>query len=236
MFKPDCDGDVSPNASAYVRTKSFVNLIAWRMYHKSDTATSKHITPVVRTAHTPSESRTKNAVEFLGMTLKPSIRFLHLLADLNITIFMIYIIDSNGTLTLQGIPTGFDPTKVTSDKHLNLSNAKSMVLKVSCYANIIVLPECFNSPYGTSYFPTYAEPATKESPTFAALSNMAQQAGVYLFKESDVLTAGDGLSMVDTEYGKIGVGICYDIRSSEMAMMMAGKGLAWLWFTQEPSI
>jgi predicted amidohydrolase len=49
-----------------------------------------------------------------------------------------------------------------------------------------VLPECFNSPYGTSFFPTYAEnllpspPSKEESPSFHALSEMAASANVYL--------------------------------------------------------
>jgi omega-amidase len=51
---------------------------------------------------------------------------------------------------------------------------------------LIVLPECFNSPYGTQYFPTYAEtlspsPPTKEqSPSFHALSALAKEAKSYL--------------------------------------------------------
>ncbi|KAK5669830.1 GTP-binding [Batrachochytrium dendrobatidis] len=66
MFKPDCDGDVSPNASAYVRNKELGKFDCLEnVSSKSDTATSKHITPVVRTAHTPSESRTKMLSSFL---------------------------------------------------------------------------------------------------------------------------------------------------------------------------
>jgi omega-amidase len=53
-------------------------------------------------------------------------------------------------------------------------------------AQIIVLPECFNSPYGCDYFPNYAEtllpsPPTKEqSPSFHALSAMAIESKAYL--------------------------------------------------------
>ena len=32
------------------------------------------------------------------------------------------------------------------------------------------------------------------------------------FKESDVLTAGNDFTIADTEFGKVGIGICYDIR------------------------
>lgn len=40
------------------------------------------------------------------------------------------------------------------------------------------------------------------------------------FKESDVLTAGDNFTIADTEFGKIGIGICYDIRFPELARIM----------------
>jgi predicted amidohydrolase len=42
--------------------------------------------------------------------------------------------------------------------------------------------------------------------------------------ESEALTGGNSLTMVDTEYGKFGIGICYDIRFPEMAMIAARKG------------
>lgn len=40
------------------------------------------------------------------------------------------------------------------------------------------------------------------------------------FKESDVLTAGDEFTIANTEFGKIGIGICYDIRFVELARIM----------------
>lgn len=75
----------------------------------------------------------------------------------------------------------------TSSKTQNLSSARSKVLEASrAGAKIIVLPECFNSPYGCQYFPKYAEtllpsPPTKEqSPSFHALSSLAAEAKSYL--------------------------------------------------------
>ncbi|KAL2373095.1 hypothetical protein RJZ57_002432, partial [Blastomyces gilchristii] len=45
-----------------------------------------------------------------------------------------------------------------ADKALNLSHARTKVLEAAkAGASLIVLPECFNSPYGTQYFPKYAE-------------------------------------------------------------------------------
>jgi predicted amidohydrolase len=165
-----------------------------------------------------------------------------------------------------------------ADKAHNLSHARGKVLEASkSGANIIVLPECFNSPYGCEYFPKYAEtllpsPPTKEqSPSFHALSSMASEAKAYLiggsvpeyeestkkyyntsltfspngkllathrkvhlfdidipgkikFKESDVLSPGNKITMVDfPEYGKVGIAICYDVRFPELAMIAARK-------------
>lgn len=74
-----------------------------------------------------------------------------------------------------------------SDKAANLAHARKKVLEASAQgANVVVLPECFNSPYGTKYFPKYAEtllpsPPTKEqSPSFHALSEIAREAKAYL--------------------------------------------------------
>ena len=41
--------------------------------------------------------------------------------------------------------------------------------------------------------------------------------GGQVFKESDTLTAGDGFRVFDTEFGKMGVNICFDIRFPESA-------------------
>ena len=166
-----------------------------------------------------------------------------------------------------------------SDKAKNLENARSKVLSAAKQgANVIVLPECFNSPYGCDYFPSYAEtllpspPSQDQSPSFHALSAMAAETKTYLvggsipelepsskkyyntsltfapdgkllathrkvhlfdidipgkikFKESDVLSAGNKVTIVDfPEYGKIAVAICYDVRFPELAMIAARKG------------
>ena len=52
--------------------------------------------------------------------------------------------------------------------------------------------------------------------------------GKIAFKESDVLTAGDEFSLADTEYGKIGIGICYDVRFVELARVMTERGASVL--------
>ena len=74
-----------------------------------------------------------------------------------------------------------------ADKTANLSRAREKVLTAAkAGARIVVLPECFNSPYGTKYFPNYAEtllpspPSTEQSPTFHALQELAKESGTYL--------------------------------------------------------
>ncbi|ABR49338.1 Nitrilase/cyanide hydratase and apolipoprotein N-acyltransferase [Alkaliphilus metalliredigens QYMF] len=44
------------------------------------------------------------------------------------------------------------------------------------------------------------------------------------FKESDTLTAGEEMTVVETVLGKIGVAICYDMRFPELIRMMALEG------------
>ena len=48
--------------------------------------------------------------------------------------------------------------------------------------------------------------------------------GGQYFKESDTLTAGNDITVFDTEFGKIGVCICYDIRFVELSRIMALEG------------
>ncbi|ODQ50072.1 amidohydrolase [Saitoella complicata NRRL Y-17804] len=158
----------------------------------------------------------------------------------------------------------------TADKSTNLARARKHVLEAASNgARIVVLPECFNSPYGTQHFPKYAEAHEEGADSYKALSEMAKEGGVYLvggsipekegdklfntsysfspsgtllakhrklhlfdidvpgkirFQESEVLTGGDKFTSFTTEFGTIGVGICYDIRFPEMAMHAARNG------------
>ncbi|KAI4131905.1 MAG: hypothetical protein LQ338_000987 [Usnochroma carphineum] len=73
------------------------------------------------------------------------------------------------------------------DKSANLSRARTRVLEAAQKgASLIILPECFNSPYGCQYFPKYAEtllpspPSKDKSPSFHALSDLAKEAKAYL--------------------------------------------------------
>lgn len=48
--------------------------------------------------------------------------------------------------------------------------------------------------------------------------------GGQYFRESDTFTRGDHLTVLNTEYGRIGVEICFDIRFTEMTHLMALEG------------
>lgn len=49
--------------------------------------------------------------------------------------------------------------------------------------------------------------------------------GGQYFKESDVLSPGDKITVFDTEFGKMGVCICFDIRFPEMFIRMRREGV-----------
>ena len=48
--------------------------------------------------------------------------------------------------------------------------------------------------------------------------------GGVTFKESDTLSAGKTGTVVDTDAGRLGIAICYDIRFPELAMIYAQRG------------
>jgi omega-amidase len=49
--------------------------------------------------------------------------------------------------------------------------------------------------------------------------------GKMTFKESLTLSPGGGPTVVDTPAGRLGIGICYDIRFPELAMVYAQRGV-----------
>jgi len=177
--------------------------------------------------------------------------------------------------------------QVGSDKAKNIVHAREQVIKAASREDgpkpqLIVLPECFNSPYGATHFPAYAEaieykpgepydPAKSESDTVRMLSSVAKETGTWVvggtiperevstgnlyntatvyspqgelvalhrkihlfdidipgkitFKESETLTGGNSLNYFDTEFARIGLGICYDVRFPELAAIGARRG------------
>lgn len=81
---------------------------------------------------------------------------------------------------------------VTASKSDNLARAAKMIKDAAANgAKVIALPECFNSPYGTSYFPEYAE--TIPGPSTDALVRAAKENKVFLI----------GGSIPEEENGKL---------------------------------
>ncbi|KAL4064329.1 carbon-nitrogen hydrolase [Scleroderma citrinum] len=178
---------------------------------------------------------------------------------------------------------------VGADKSANLKHAREMIMRAAqgdgtpeSRPSVVVLPECFNSPYGHAHFPIYAETIgytksrnydvqTSESESVKMLSSAAKEASVWLvggsiperdptdqrlyntctvysptgalvalhrkihlfdidipgkitFKESETLTGGSSTTFFDTDFARIGLGICYDVRFPELAMIAARKG------------
>eukprot|EP00514_Thraustochytrium_sp_LLF1b_P001094 CAMPEP_0184508818 /NCGR_PEP_ID=MMETSP0198_2-20121128/957_1 /TAXON_ID=1112570 /ORGANISM="Thraustochytrium sp., Strain LLF1b" /LENGTH=291 /DNA_ID=CAMNT_0026898615 /DNA_START=5 /DNA_END=880 /DNA_ORIENTATION=- len=87
---------------------------------------------------------------------------------------------------------------VGTDKAINLAAARTAIKEAAAKgAQMVALPECFNSPYATSSFPVYAEtiPATagdlneEEQPSTAMLIAAAKESNIYLiggsFPEKD---------------------------------------------------
>ncbi|XP_027443055.1 omega-amidase NIT2 isoform X2 [Zalophus californianus] len=69
--------------------------------------------------------------------------------------------------------------QVSSIKSDNLTRACGLIREAATQgAKIVSLPECFNSPYGTKYFPEYAEKIPGESTQ--KLSEVAKECGIYL--------------------------------------------------------
>lgn len=48
--------------------------------------------------------------------------------------------------------------------------------------------------------------------------------GKITFNESETLTQGETFTVVDTSACRIGIGICYDLRFPELAMVYAQRG------------
>ncbi|CAJ1915619.1 unnamed protein product [Cylindrotheca closterium] len=169
---------------------------------------------------------------------------------------------------------------VTSDKEANHSTAKSYLEKAKAGgADLVVLPEIWNSPYATAAFPEYAETLPQvgdkesESSSTKLLLDAAKEHNVWIvggsipevvkddngenkiyntclvlnpegevvakhrkvhlfdidvpggitFFESETLSPGEGMTHFSTPFGEIGLGICYDIRFPEYAMLLRQK-------------
>lgn len=159
----------------------------------------------------------------------------------------------------------------TPDKAYNLNRAATFVeraMREQPDTKLVVLPECFNSPYAVDKFREYSEVISSESTSVKFLSDLARKFQITLvggsipelepetnnvyntcvifdeqgniigkhrkvhlfdidipngitFKESVTLSGGTQATTVTAPMGKFGVGICYDMRFPELAMLSA---------------
>lgn len=161
--------------------------------------------------------------------------------------------------------------KALAEKSKNLERARAFI-ESAVYlhkADIIVLPEFFNTPLGLGLqeFKKYVE-NEKDSESLKILQTLAKVHNVYIiggsipvyfnddpekiynttfcldrngdikskfskihlfdvdipgkitYQESKKITPGDEYGIFDTEYGRIGLGICYDIRFIEYSLLL----------------
>lgn len=152
------------------------------------------------------------------------------------------------------------------NKDKNLITLFSLIPKKDI--DILVFPECFNSPYGLEYFEQNAEELKDGFKTYDFLKDLSKTlcktyiiAGsipesdndciyntstiwkdgkmidIYRknnlfdnniknaqFKESEVISPGSKLTIFDTEWGKIGLGICFDLRFNQISNIYSTEG------------
>ena len=164
---------------------------------------------------------------------------------------------------------------VIGSREENTARALQMLEKAARgKADVAVLPEMFNCPYGSGRFREYAQKASG-SASLKAVSSKAAELGIYVFAgsipeeedgrvyntcfvfdrngeligrhrklhmydvdieggikfmESETLAPGGEITVVDTEFCRMGVGVCYDMRFPELSRVMALQGAEMLVF------
>jgi len=79
---------------------------------------------------------------------------------------------------------------VGADKEQNLRVAEEYIRRVQPHSDLIVLPECFNSPYGTNFFPEYAEPIPS-GPTITRMISLARELKILILVAGSIPERGD---------------------------------------------
>ncbi|CAG9807714.1 unnamed protein product [Chironomus riparius] len=157
---------------------------------------------------------------------------------------------------------------VSANKAENVARAVEKIREAKKRgAELVVLPECFNSFISNDYYGKYAEPIPGE--TTNILSKLAKELEIFIiggtipendgdklfntatvwgksgelmgkfrkmhlfdidipnemtFRESDSLSPGNELTIINIKDFKIGLGICYDVRFEELAKLYRKQG------------
>ncbi|XP_027773364.1 omega-amidase, chloroplastic-like isoform X3 [Solanum pennellii] len=123
---------------------------------------------------------------------------------------------------------GICQLKVTTEKSANIFNARSLIQAAAEQGVTIIggsIPEkdaghLYNS---CPVFGPNGELKAKHRKIH--LFDMGKPLpGEVQFKESDNISAGEKPTVVDTDFGRIGIGICHDIRFPELAMSYSARG------------
>ncbi|KAL4855772.1 Omega-amidase [Chlorella vulgaris] len=131
---------------------------------------------------------------------------------------------------------------VGANKAANIATARIAIEEAATAgADLVVLPEMWNCPYSNDSFPTYAEDVEGgegQSPSTSMLAAAAadnrvvlvggsipERAGGRLYNTCFVYGRDGRLLGRHRKVGRLGIGICYDIRFPELAMLYAARGV-----------
>lgn len=163
---------------------------------------------------------------------------------------------------------GLCQTKVYEDKDESRESVKKTAYRAKeMGADIICIPEMWNTPYSNRYIKKYAE--GRDGNSYAFMKALARDLEICLiggsipfkdergdiyntsfvfskdgneiarhdkihlfdidfeninFRESLYLKSGKTATVVDTEFGKIGIGLCFDVRFPELFRAMTNRG------------
>ena len=93
---------------------------------------------------------------------------------------------------------------VENDKHRNIKNAEQKIKEAAARgADLVMLPECWNCPYGNKYFPQYAESAG-DSLSWESMARAAKDSGIYLVAGSIPERDGDKLYNTSISFDRSG--------------------------------